>query len=257
MQAREAICHTLAVVMLQHFVYRETMDVADTDAGIAGLAAVIGDGTRARILLSLMDGRARTGIELAAVADVGPSTASVHLHRLEGARLVSVRRQGKHHYYSLAGAEVARLLERLAALAGGSSGSFACRAPKHLRAARTCYDHIAGSVGVALLERFHALGWLRPLGSPSDATYDLSPGGTRAFGSMGLELDAVRAARRRFAFGCLDWTERRHHLGGALGAALLLLARRRKWIRQDLDSRALRVTELGRRELARLGVDTP
>ena len=84
--------------------------------------------------------RARTGIELAAVADVGPSTASVHLHRLEGARLVSVRRQGKHHYYSLAGAEVARLLERLAALAGGSSGSFACRAPQHLRAARTCYD---------------------------------------------------------------------------------------------------------------------
>jgi DNA-binding transcriptional ArsR family regulator len=229
----------------------------DTDAGIAGLAAVIGDPTRARMLLSLMDGRARTGTELAAVADVGPSTASVHLHRLEAARLVSVRRQGKHRYYGLAGAEVARLLERLAAFAGDNSVGFESRAPQHLRAARTCYDHIAGSVGVALLERFNALGWLTPLGSGSEATYDLSPDGTRAFGSMGLELEAARAARRRFAFGCLDWTERRHHLGGALGAALLLLARSRKWIRQDLDSRALRVTELGRRELARLGVDTP
>lgn len=231
------------------------MDVTgDTDAGIAAIAALIGDATRSRMLVSLMDGRARTGTELAAAAEVGPSTASAHLHRLERARLVSVHRQGKHRYYSLGSTDVAALLERLSALAGTGSSGFACRAPQHLRAARTCYDHIAGSVGVALLERFASLGWLAPAGLAGDSSYQLSEAGERAFGALGLDLESARGARRRFAFGCLDWTERRYHLGGALGAAFLQLAQRRKWVLQDLDSRALRLTDAGRREFARLGV---
>jgi DNA-binding transcriptional ArsR family regulator len=235
------------------------MDVArDTDVAISALAAAIGEPTRARMLLSLMDGRARTGTELAAIAEVGPSTASAHLHRLEAARLVSVRRQGKHRYYSLSDVEVASVLERLSALAGRRPGPFLCNAPEYLCAARTCYDHIAGAIGVALRDRFTTLGWLTARTSGCDEIYELSAGGIAAFAALGIDVAVARAMRRRFAFGCLDWSERRYHLGGALGAAFLQLARKRRWVTQDLDSRALRVTELGRREmLGRLGVTTP
>jgi DNA-binding transcriptional ArsR family regulator len=229
-------------------------EAVDTDLAIASIAAVIGDATRARMLLSLMDGRARTGTELAALADVGPSTASAHLQRLQTARLVTVYRQGKHRYYSLSGLEVAGLLERLSTLAGARGEGITTRAPQHLRAARTCYDHIAGTVGVRLLDRFAALGWLTPAVSAGKADYGLTAAGTTAFAALGVDLAAAHSARRRFAFGCLDWTERRHHLGGALGAAFLQLARYRKWVQQDLDSRALRLTDSGRREFARLGV---
>jgi DNA-binding transcriptional ArsR family regulator len=233
------------------------MDVpVDTDIAISTIAALIGDRTRARILVSLMDGRARTGTELGTVADVSPSTASVHLHRLEAAALVSVRRQGKHRYYSIGGADVASLLERLSALAGGAArNAFVCKAPVRLRTARTCYDHIAGTVGVALLDRFVTLGWLTMRSTGGDETYEVSSNGVSAFTSLGIDLEAARSQRRRFAFGCLDWTERRCHIGGSLGAAFLQLASSKKWVVQDLDSRALRVTDRGRREmLARLGV---
>jgi DNA-binding transcriptional ArsR family regulator len=230
----------------------------DTDVAIATIAALIGDPTRARMLVSLLDGRARTGTELGAIAEVGPSTASAHLHRLEASRLVTVRRQGKHRYYSLGGADVAGLLERMSTLAGVRRPQFTCRAPDRLRAARTCYDHIAGTVGVALRDRFAELGWLAKRSSGTDETYEVSLSGASAFTSLGIDLEAARSQRRRFAFGCLDWTERRYHLGGSLGAAFLLLAQRKKWVIQDLDSRALRVTELGRREmLGRLGVPNP
>jgi DNA-binding transcriptional ArsR family regulator len=227
----------------------------DTDVAVSTLAAVIGEPTRARMLMSLMDGRARTGTELGALAEVGPSTASAHLRRLETARLITQRRQGKHHYYSLNGADVASLLEKLSAFAGAAPTAFVCRAPQRLREARTCYDHIAGTVGVALRDRFAALGWLTTRVMAGDETYDVSPSGAAAFTSLGIDLEAARMLRRRFAFGCLDWTERRFHLGGSLGAAFLMLARKRKWVTQDLDSRALRITESGRREmLNRLGV---
>jgi DNA-binding transcriptional ArsR family regulator len=232
------------------------MDAAiDTDVAISAIAAVIGEPTRARILVSLMDGRARTGTELGAIAEVGPSTVSAHLHRLEAAHLVSVRRQGKHRYYSLSDVAVASVLEQLSSLAGAGREPFTSKAPEHLRTARTCYDHIAGTIGVALRERFTTLGWLTARASGSDEIYELSASGARAFSTLGVDLEAAHAMRRRFAFGCLDWSERRYHLGGALGAAFLQLARKRKWVMQDLDSRALRITELGRREmLVRLGL---
>jgi DNA-binding transcriptional ArsR family regulator len=229
----------------------------DTDVAISTIAAVIGEPTRARMLVSLLDGRARTGTELGAIAEVGPSTASAHLHRLQAARLITVQRQGKHRYYSLNGPDVAGLLERLSTLAGVRRAQFLVNAPDRLRAARTCYDHIAGTIGVALRERFTELGWLTSGSCGTDESYEVSSSGAGAFTSLGLDLTAARRQRRRFAFGCLDWTERRYHLGGSLGAAFLLLALRRKWVLQDLDSRALRVTELGRREmLGRLGVPT-
>lgn len=227
----------------------------DADAAVSALASAIGEPTRARILVSLLDGRARTATELAAVAEVGPSTISAHMRRLGTARLVAVRRQGKNRYYSLSSAEVASLLERLSVFSAGKSSASVCRAPEHLRAARTCYDHLAGNIGVALRDRFATLGWMAIASSGGDETYALTPSGVSSFLSLGIDVEAARGLRRRFAFGCLDWTERRYHIGGALGAALLQFAHRKRWVRQDLDSRALDVTVLGRRELlARFGV---
>jgi DNA-binding transcriptional ArsR family regulator len=208
----------------------------------SSIAAAIGEPARARMLYSLMDGRARTSTELAIVADVSPSTASVHLHRLQSEHLLKVLVQGKHRYYSLEGPNVAAVLEGLSVLAGSPRKKFVPNTPSRLRAARTCYDHIAGTLGVLLHDRFQALRWL------SDS-YDLNPKGAQALESLGIDIDATRALRRRFACACLDWSERRPHLGGALGAALLKIALKRKWVIQDLDSRALTVTSQGRREM--------
>jgi len=220
------------------------------DAAVSGIAAAIGEPARARILLCLMDGHARTSTELAVVAEVSPSTASVHLDRLKTAHLVDVLVQGKHRFYSLAGPDVARALEGLSVLAGGSRGKFVPTTPSRLRAARTCYDHLAGTLGVLLHDRLAALGWLS-----TGTAYDVTPQGNKALAALGIDIEATRALRRRFACACLDWSERRPHLGGALGAALLKVALKRKWVIQDLDSRALGVTSFGRRELlTRFGV---
>lgn len=218
------------------------------DAGASRIAAAIGEPARARMLYSLMDGHARTSTELAVVADVSPSTASVHLHRLRSAQLVKVVVQGKHRYYSLEGLDVAGVLERLSVLAGGARSTFVAKTPSRLRAARTCYDHLAGTVGVSLHDRFAALRWLSAGSPSSDNCYELTPVGAKGFEALGIDLAATRALRRRFACACLDWSERRFHVGGALGAAFLKIALKRKWLLQDLDSRALNLTSLGRRE---------
>jgi DNA-binding transcriptional ArsR family regulator len=227
----------------------------DSDAAVPRIAAAIGEPARARMLYCLLDGRARTGTELAVVADVTPSTASVHLQRLKTERLVKVFAQGKHRYYSLEGANVAAALEALSVLAGGSRAAFVPNTPNRLRAARTCYDHIAGTLGVSLHDRFQALGWLSTnsrLSSnsmPGDNACELTLQGAKGFAGLGIDIEATRTLRRRFAYACVDWSERRPHLGGALAAALLKVALKKKWVSQDLDSRALRVTALGRSEI--------
>lgn len=226
-------------------------------SGVSRVAAAIGEPARARMLCCLMDGRARTSTELAIVAEVSPSTASVHLQRLAEQRLVRVAAQGKHRYYSLEGPAVARLLEGLTVLAGDSvrRAKFAPRTPHRLRTARTCYDHLAGTLGVALHDRMQALGWLAADAKRVRGAYDVTAEGAKALASLGVDVEAMRAMRRRFAFACLDWSERRPHVGGALGAALLGVALKRKWVVQDLDSRAVEVTAYGRREIAaRFGV---
>ena len=230
------------------------MNVETHDHAAAGIAAAIGEPARARMLYCLSDGRARTGTELAMVADVTPSTASVHLQRLKAQRLVKVFAQGKHRYYSLEGANVAAALEALSVLAGGSRDAFVPNTPNYLRAARTCYDHIAGRLGVSLHDCFTARGWMSG-GSRADQAYEVTPRGANAFKVLGIDVEAVRTLRRRFAYGCLDWSERRPHVGGAIGAALLNVALKRKWVIQDLDTRALTVTGVGRREmLSRFGL---
>ena len=223
------------------------MNVADHDTRASRIAAAIGEPARARMLYCLVDGLARTSTELATVAGVTPSTASVHLQRLRTHRLVKVVAQGKHRYYTLEGVDVAAALEALSVIAGGARERFVPNTPHRLRAARTCYDHVAGALGVSLHDRVMALGWLSRPGS-GDA-YDLTRAGAAAFEALGVDVAGLREQRRRFAFACLDWSERRSHLGGALGAALLDVAFKRRWVSRDLDSRALTVTPVGRREL--------
>ena len=219
------------------------MDVEpQIDLAAADIAAAIGEPARARMLFSLLDRHARTATELAAIAGVTPSTASVHLSRLKEEGLVQVALQGRHRYFTLAGPAVARVLESLSVLAGGESRPFVPHTPTHLRAARTCYDHIAGAIGVALHDHLLSEAWLTP-------SYDIAPKGARAFEHLGVDIESARQTRRRFAFPCLDWSERRDHLGGALGAALLDLALRRKWLTRDLHTRALTLTPQGRRDL--------
>jgi len=176
---------------------------------------------------------------------VSASTASAHLARLTRQKLVKVLNQGRYRYYSLEGPEVAAALEALTVLAGVPRERFVPSTPPRLRAARTCYDHLAGAVAVSLLERLLQEGWL----SAARDGYDVTPAGERAFAALGLDLPALRSERRRFACACLDWSERKPHVGGALGAALLKLALKRRWFTKDLDSRALRTTPTGRREL--------
>lgn len=231
------------------------MNVDEPDVEVSSIAAAIGEPARARMLYCLLDGRARTATELAAVAEVAPSTTSAHLRRLERQRLVKLLIQGKHRYYSLEGEHVAAALEALSVLAGGSGQAFVPNTPARLWAARTCYDHMAGTLGVMLHDRLKELGWLRAAG---DRSYDLTRQGAAGLERLGLDIRAARAVRRRFAIACLDWSERRYHLAGALGAALLLLALKRNWVTRDLDSRILGVTPAGRRELKGcIGLEAP
>jgi DNA-binding transcriptional ArsR family regulator len=224
------------------------------EIGAASIAAAIGEPARARMLFCLLDGHARTSTELAIVGDVSPSTASVHLGRLREQRLVKVLSQGKHRYYSLDGESVARTLEALTVLAGGTRRKFSPATPAHLQAARTCYNHMAGKLAVLLRERFEELRWLSS-GHPGDDGYDVTVEGARSLTALGIDMGAVRSMRRKFAYPCIDWSERRPHIGGALGDAILKVALQRKWLVQSLDSRALRVTDLGRRQMqARFGI---
>jgi len=238
-----------------------------SEAAVSQIAAAIGEPARARMLFCLMDGHARTATELAIVAGVSPSTASVHLQKLKSQRLVELFSQGKHRYFSLQGPSVARALEALHVVAGGAPRNFVPSTPNRLLAARTCYDHIAGALGVQIHDQLKALGWLsgrnetvsrRKNCGKEEHAYELTPRGAEALTALGIDVEAARAQRRRFACACLDWSERRPHLAGSIAAALLVLALKRKWLQQDLDSRALNVTLLGRRELrSRLGLAFP
>lgn len=215
---------------------------------ISRIAAAIGEPARTRMLYALLDGHARTSTELSIIADVCPSTGSVHLQRLIAGNLITLNVQGRHRYYSLAGEEVATALERLCVLAGNPQKPLVTSAPSTMRVARTCYDHMAGVVGVALHDRLKEMGWIHtPTAMKKD--YDVTAKGALEFGRLGIDVEALRSQRRRFVGPCLDWSERKPHLAGSVGAALLRLALKRKWVCRQLDSRALDVTRFGRGEL--------
>jgi DNA-binding transcriptional ArsR family regulator len=244
----------IALVAQRRFVYHRNVNAEQFDeVAVARIAGAIGEPARARMLFSLMDGHARTSTELAVVADVSTSTASAHLNRLKEERLVTVITQGKHRFYSLDGPKVARVLEGLSVLVDQPRRKFEPNTPTRLRAARVCYDHLAGHLGVSLHDRFKQLKWLS---NASEDAYELTAGGVKALESLGVDVAEMRKLRRRFAYACLDWSERRPHIGGALGSALLHAALKKKWVTRDLDSRAIRVTNVGRRELlVRFGME--
>ena len=242
--------------MQQRFAYHQNVNVEQlNEVAVARVAGAIGEPARARMLFCLMDGHARTSTELAIVADVSTSTASAHLNRLKEERLVKVITQGKHRFYSLEGPKVARVLEGLSVLADQPRRKFVPNTPTRLRDARVCYDHLAGHLGVSLHDSFKQLRWLSRADPNPEDGYDLTAEGVKALESLGVDVAETRKLRRRFAYACLDWSERRPHIGGALGAALLEIALKRKWIARDLDSRAISITNVGRRELlARFGI---
>jgi hypothetical protein len=166
-----------------------------------------------------------------------------------------VRAEGRHRYYTLAGANVAEVLEALRVMAGGARGRFVPSTPDQLRTARSCYDHLAGTLGVRLYDRWLALGLLREHDAGRGASCELTSRGEAALAALGVDVARARASRRRFVSACLDWSERRAHVGGAVGAAFLASALRRRWFTRVRDSRALELTALGARELrSRYGV---
>ena len=213
---------------------------------LAEIGALIGDPARANILAALMDGRALTAGELAYLAGVAPQTASGHLAKLAGANLLALAKQGRHRYYRLASPLVGYMLESILAVAAVQlppRRRLPSRVEEEMRTARTCYDHIAGRLGVgiadALTEAGHVV--LAEVGG------EVTPGGTAFLAELGVEFTVRKGSTRAFCRACLDWTERRPHIAGAVGAALCGRFLDLGWIERRRDTRALRITADGER----------
>ena len=214
-------------------------------ANIAEIAALVGDPARANILVALMDGRALTAGELAYAASIAASTASGHLTKLLEANLVAVVQQGRHRYYRLASPLVGSMLESLMAVAAIEGPRrhrpSSCR-DEALRQARTCYNHLAGRLGVAIADAMLAHGQLEMSGEAGVLTMP----GQGMLQQLGVILPADHQAHRVFCKPCLDWSERRSHIGGTLGVAIADRCFELGWIERQRDSRALRITPKGR-----------
>ncbi len=204
---------------------------------IARIAALVGDNARADVLTALLADRALTATELASVAGVTKQTISAHLAKLEAAGLIDVDRQGRHRYFRLANRDVAQLLESLMGVAFRTGAIRLRSSPREpaLRRARICYDHLAGERGVAAYESLLA----RRVFSPIDAGVRLTRAGSAWFRSFGIDVDAAASERRALCRPCLDWGERRHHLGGALGTAMLNRLFALGWARRVGASRVI------------------
>ncbi|WAJ31600.1 ArsR/SmtB family transcription factor [Antarcticirhabdus aurantiaca] len=219
-----------------------------TGGGIAATAFLMGDPARAAMLAALLGGQALTAGELAAEAGITAQTASSHLVRLVEGGLVAVERQGRHRYVRLASPAVAEALEGLMALASPAVTTTATRRPRGprdaaMRLARTCYDHMAGRLGVALADALERDGRLR-LDSGAGL---VTPAGEAVFPAFGIDLAGPATARRPLCRTCLDWSERRPHLAGRLGAALLARSLELGWVARAPKSRTLAITPAGER----------
>ena len=224
---------------------------------IVPVAALMADRARAAMLTALLDGRPLAAGELARVAGVSAATASAHLARLLDGGLVTVIRQGRHRYYQLAGRQVAAAIESLSYL----SPALPVRSLRQSRQAaaladaRTCYDHLAGRAGVALLDALLARGLLTAAGDAAGAVtelpeYEVTGAGEASLAEFGVDTGSLRRQRRRFAAACLDWTQRQPHLNGALGAAITARLLERGWLEPGPHRRSVRVTPAGRDGLA-------
>ena len=240
--------------------------------GLSRIGALLADPGRAAMLWSLMDGTSRPAGELTMIAGISPSAASGHFARLVESGLLALEVSGRHRYYRIATPDIAMAIEALANLAQASAplreAALAHRPPPRpasavpldMRYARTCYDHLAGELAVRLFDRMLTSKWLEvaqaqggaPAGSkrPGPTSLDATPQGENEFSRIGIDLTAQRARRRRFACTCIDWSERRPHLGGALGAAFLDACTEHGWLETTAKRRVLRVTPAGERHFA-------
>lgn len=210
---------------------------------IVEVASLIGDSSRAAMLMCLLSGKAMPASELARAARVTPQTASSHLAKMVEGGLLVHESNGRHRYYRLSNPEVGEVLEALNAIAQPKSvrSLRESEQSKALHFARTCYDHIAGEVGVTLTDRILELGVIKA----DERDFDLTVDGAKWFQGFGIDMDGLRRGRRHFARQCLDWSERRHHISGALGAALANRLFELKWIERIPGGRAVRVTDIG------------
>jgi DNA-binding transcriptional ArsR family regulator len=210
---------------------------------IAVIAALVGDPARANMLTALMHGQALTATELAQEAGVAISTASGHLGKLQGAGLLDIEKQGRHRYFRLSGADVAGVLEGLMGVAARTGHVRVRTGPRdpELRRARVCYDHLAGDAAVRMYDRLKAGGMIAGSGAALRVTKE----GERFFAASGIALDPGAGGRRPMCRACLDWSERRHHLGGTLGAALLNHIYDRGWAKRVPSSRVVTFTKAG------------
>jgi DNA-binding transcriptional ArsR family regulator len=225
---------------------------------IARIASLLGDPARADVLTALMTDRALTATELATIAGVTKQTMSAHLAKLLDAALVAVDQQGRHRYFRLADPDVASLLESLMGVAFRTGAVRLLSSPREpaLRKARICYDHLAGESGVTAYEALLRHG----IFELAHQQLRLSEFGVAWFRRLGIDTDAAARQRRTFCRPCMDWSERRHHLAGSLGAALLSRFHDLKWAARDKDSRVIRFTPRGQRafqDLFRAGFSRP
>jgi DNA-binding transcriptional ArsR family regulator len=222
---------------------------------IAEIAALVGDPARATMVSALLDGRALTASELAFAARITPQTASAHLAKLTEAGLLSVVRNGRHRHFRLASPTVADMIDGIVAVALAKRPRYRplSRQARALSAARICYDHLAGRLSVDLTDSLVAREYVVPDGEAAEIT----TGGIRFFTEFGIELPALRTSRRHFCRLCFDWTERRPHIAGVLGAATTKRYFDLGWMERMQRSHAVIVTPLGRRGFREtFGVDT-
>lgn len=210
---------------------------------IAQVASLIGDAARANMLSALMGGQALTAGELAHRAGVTAQTTSGHLAKLAEAELIAVEKQGRHRYYRLASADIARAIDALMVVAVSGPRRHHPVGPKDeaLRLARTCYDHMAGRLAIAIAEAVGRAGYI----VVSDGAGLVTDEGRRFFCDFGIDIETPPGSKRPLCRTCLDWSERRPHLAGRLGAALLDRSLALGWVARQADSRALRITRAG------------
>ena len=227
-----------------------------TGAIIAEIAALVGDPARAAMMWALLDGRALSASELAVAARITPQTASSHLAKLTEAGVLSMARHGRHRYFRLASARVTDMIDGIVAVALEKRPRYRplSRQARALNAARICYDHLAGRLSVDLTDSFVARGWV----VLDDDVAEITRAGARFLTELGLELPALRSTRRQYCRPCLDWTERRPHIAGAVGAAITKRYFELGWLERLSRSHAVGVTPVGRRGfLKTFGIDAP
>ena len=214
-------------------------------SSMVAAATLIGDYARAKMLTALMGGRALTATELAGAAGITKQTGSTHLRKLLDARFVTMEAHGRHRYFRIADEEVAQLLEEFMTFSVRTASAPHPTGPKDpsLRKARVCYDHLAGELGVLLYSSLLQ----RQAFDFTGATVALSPAGERLMSDFGIDAGAMRGQKRALCRVCMDWSERRHHLAGAVGAALLARVIDRGWAVRDKSSRAIRFRPNGER----------